>query len=135
MASHCPIYFALEIFGDAWTLLVVRDLMFKGKTSYGAFLESGEGISTNILADRLALLEKHGIVTKTVIRTASARTRYELTEKGLALMPMLVELIAWSANYDPKTGAPPEFAQRVRKDRAALLKELRRAHRATVGDA
>jgi DNA-binding HxlR family transcriptional regulator len=124
MASHCPIYFALEIFGDAWTLLVVRDLMFKGKTSYGAFLESGEGISTNILADRLALLEKHGIVTKTVIRTASARTRYELTEKGLALMPMLVELIAWSANYDPKTGAPPEFAQRVRKDRAALLKEL-----------
>jgi len=132
--SHCPIHFALEAFGDAWTLLVVRDLMFKGKSSYGEFLESDEKISTNILADRLALLETHGIVTKTVIRSASARTRYELTEKGLALMPMLVEMIAWSATYDPKSAAPPAFVMRARKDRAGLMKELRQAHRSKARD-
>src|SRR5438552_18209446 len=106
--SHCPIHFALDVFGDAWSLLVVRDLMFKQKSSYRDFLEGGEGISTNILADRLARLEEAGILSKEKIHTAAARTHYRLTDKGLDLMPMLLEMIAWSARYDPKTAAPEE---------------------------
>src|SRR5438105_9461493 len=107
--SHCPIHFALDVFGDAWSLLIVRDLMFKQKSSYRDFLDGGEGISTNILADRLTRLEDAGILSKEVIHTAAARTHYRLTEKGLDLMPMLLEMIAWSAHYDPKTAAPEEF--------------------------
>lgn len=125
--SHCPIHFALHLFGDAWSLLIVRDLMFKKKSSYRDFLEGGEGISTNILADRLERLEVEGIITKDVIHTADARTRYRLTDKGLDLMPMLMEMIAWSAKHDPKTAAGKEFVRRVRTDRDALVKELRSA--------
>jgi DNA-binding HxlR family transcriptional regulator len=123
--SHCPIHFALHVFGDAWTLLVVRDLMFKGKSSYRDFLDADEGISTNILADRLGRLEAEGIITRDVIHTADARTRYVLTDKGLDLMPMLLEMIAWSAKHDPKTAAAKDFVRRVRTDRDALVDELR----------
>jgi DNA-binding HxlR family transcriptional regulator len=123
--SHCPIHFALNVFGDAWTLLIVRDLMFKGKSSYRDFLDGGEGISTNILADRLARLESDGIITRDVIHTADARTHYRLTDKGLDLMPLLLEMIAWSAKYDRKTAATEDFVHRVRRDRDALVKELR----------
>jgi DNA-binding HxlR family transcriptional regulator len=123
--SHCPIHFALNIFGDAWSLLIVRDLMFKRKSSYRDFLEGGEGISTNILADRLARLEAEGIITKDVIHTADARTRYRLTSKGVDLMPMLVEMIAWSAKHDPKTAAERTFVRQARTDREGLLSQLR----------
>jgi DNA-binding HxlR family transcriptional regulator len=116
------------VFGDAWSLLIVRDLMFKEKSSYRDFLDGGENISTNILADRLARLESEGIISKDVIHTADARTRYRLTDKGLDLMPMLVEMIAWSARYDPKTAADKHFVRRARGDRDALIKELRSAH-------
>ena len=123
--SRCPIYFALDIFGDAWSLLIVRDLMFKQKSSYRDLVDGGEGISTNILADRLARLEADGIITKEVIHTAVARTQYKLTEKGFDLMPMLLEMIAWSARYDPKTAAPNDFVKRVLTDRDGLVTELR----------
>lgn len=129
--SHCPIHFALQLFGDAWTLLIVRDLMFKRRTSYSEFLEGGEGISTNILADRLARLESAEIVTKDVIHTVSARTQYRLTNKGLDLMPMLLEMIAWSAKYDPKTAASKGFVRRVRTEREQLIVKLRRLHFST----
>jgi DNA-binding HxlR family transcriptional regulator len=123
--SHCPIHFALNTFGDSWSLLIVRDLMFKKKSSYRDFLEGGEGISTNILADRLARLESDGIITKDVIHTADARTHYCLTDKGLDLLPMLLEMIAWSAKHDRKTAASADFVRRVRRDRDGLVKEIR----------
>jgi DNA-binding HxlR family transcriptional regulator len=123
--SHCPIHFALDIFGDTWSLLVVRDLMFKQRSSYRELLEGADGISTNILANRLARLEADGIITRDVIRTADARTKYRLTEKGLDLMPMLLEMIAWSARHDPKTAAEKTFVKRVRTDRDGLIRELR----------
>jgi DNA-binding HxlR family transcriptional regulator len=125
--SHCPVHFALDVFGDAWSLLVVRDLMFKQKSSYRELLESGDGISTNILADRLARLETEGIITRELVHAAGARTKYRLTEKGLDLMPMLLEMIAWSARYDPKTAAEKSFVKRVRTDRERLMEELRAA--------
>ncbi len=122
--SNCPISFALDIFGDRWTLLIIRDLMFKGKVHYGDFLRSEEGIATNILADRLQTLEHAGIVSKT--RDLRKRTRfvYALTKKGLDLLPVLIEIVVWSAQYDPETEADRDFVARARRDREGLRKEV-----------
>jgi DNA-binding HxlR family transcriptional regulator len=123
--SHCPINFAQEAFGDRWSLLIIRDLMFKGKRYYGEFLESGEKISTNILADRLLKLETDGFITKTVDHEKRTKNVYSLTDKAIDLMPMLVEMIAWSAKYDPNTETPDEFLAELKKDKSLLLKNLR----------
>lgn len=122
--SDCPISFALDIFGDKWTLLIIRDLMFKGKHSYGEFLQSGEGIATNILADRLALLEKAKIIEKAADPENKAKNIYSLTEKGIQLMPILIEIINWSATYDPYTDAPKDFIKKIKADREELIEKL-----------
>jgi DNA-binding HxlR family transcriptional regulator len=121
--SDCPVHFALEVFGDPWSLLVIRDLMFKGRTRYTDFLNAEEGIATNVLADRLARLEQDGILQKEeAVRGASGS--YRLTAKGRDLLPIMVEIIAWSAKHDPDTAADRGFVRRLRKDREALLAEL-----------
>jgi DNA-binding HxlR family transcriptional regulator len=117
--SDCPVHFALEVFGDAWTLLIVRDLMLKGRKSYGDFLHAEEGIATNVLADRLVRLQEDGVVER---RDAE----YRLTPKGIDLLPVLLEIIAWSAKYDPKTAADRLFVRRLRRDRARLEAEIRK---------
>lgn len=122
--SDCPISFALDVFGDRWTLLVIRDLLFKGKRHYRDFFESEEQIATNILADRLRSLEEAGIVTRQVAPRNAGGVTYHLTAKGLDLAPMLVELILWSATHDPNTAAAPEFVAAAREDRTALLAEI-----------
>lgn len=119
--SDCPIHFALETFGDRWTLLVLRDLLLKGRTSYSDFLHAGERIATNILADRLQRLQEDGLVVQ------GADGRYRPTAKALDLLPLLIEMILWSATHDPDTAAPDAFIQRARQDRDALLAELRAA--------
>ena len=119
--SDCPTNFALESLGDAWSLLIVRDLMLKGKRTYTEFANSEERISTNILAARLKSLQSSGIVR----RDGKGReTRYSLTQKGLDLLPMMVDMIVWSATYDPDTAAPREWVRRAREDRAGLLSEI-----------
>jgi len=118
--SDCPVHFALEVFGDAWILLIVRDLMFKGRTSYGDFLNAEEGIATNVLADRLVRLEEDGIVTK-----SASTGRYRLTPKGIDLLPILLEIIGWAAKYDPKTAADRAFVRRFKKDPKRLQAEIR----------
>lgn len=122
--SDCPINFALEIFGDRWTFLVVRDMMFKGKQYYGEFLEAGEKIATNTLADRLQLLEQNGIIIKKTDPAHGSKIIYKLTRKGIELLPILVEVIVWSAKYDNKTAADSKFISRVKKDRDGLIKEI-----------
>ncbi|MFN0035578.1 MAG: winged helix-turn-helix transcriptional regulator [Saprospiraceae bacterium] len=118
--SDCPIHFALEIFGDRWMLLIIRDLMFKGKKYYGEFLSAEEKIATNILADRLALLERAGIVSKKMDENHRSKLVYSLTEKGLDLLPVLTEIILWSAKYDENTAADAGFVEMARTDRSAL---------------
>ena len=120
--SDCPIHFALEAFGDSWTLLIVRDLMFKGRTTYTEFLRAEEGIATNILADRLVRLERDGIIERDEERTSGG---YRLTAKGIDLLPIMLEIISWSAKHDPSTAAPRAFVRRVRADRGALELEIR----------
>lgn len=126
--SNCPINFILETFGDKWTLLIVRDLMFKGKASFGKFLESEERISTNILADRLSRLEEHEIVAKTVAKDKRSKLIYTLTSKGKDLLPIMLEITAWSAKHDNKTNTPPEFLSEFESSRermiATMMKEL-----------
>jgi len=123
--SHCPVNFAQETFGDRWSLLIIRDLMFKCKQYYGDFLNSDEKISTNILAARLEKLEAVGLITKAIDQENHSKKLYSLTQKGIDLMPMLLEMIAWSAKYDEQTEAPAEFIASFEKDRAALIEQLK----------
>lgn len=102
MRSDCPLNYGLEIFGDKWTLLVIRDLMFFGKRSYGEFLESAEGISTNILADRLTLLEKHKIIVRKKSPEHKQKFIYNLTRKGIDLLPVIVAIGLWADQYASK---------------------------------
>jgi DNA-binding HxlR family transcriptional regulator len=120
--SHCPISFALDIVGDRWTLLILRDLLMNEKKSYGDLLASEEGIATNILADRLKWLEAHGIIEE-------RRRSYRVTAKGLDLLPMMVEMIAWSAKYDPHTAAPRAIVRLIAKDRTQVLADFKAAYK------
>ena len=122
--SNCPIHFALEIFGDRWSLLLVRDIVLYGKHTYGEFLRSEEQIATNVLAARLALLEYEGILHKTPHATDKRKDVYALTEKGLDVIPLLLDIVVWSATYDPETDAPRAFVERIRSDKEHLIKEI-----------
>jgi DNA-binding HxlR family transcriptional regulator len=125
--SDCPVHFALEVFGDAWTLLIVRDLMFKERTSYTDFLRAEEGIATNVLADRLLRLEQDGVVERVGERGRGSANSYRLTPKGIDLLPIMLEIIGWSAKYDPKTAADRRFVRRLHRDRTALETAIRSA--------
>ena len=125
--SDCPVHFALEVFGDAWSLLIIRDLMFKGRATYTDFLRAEEGIATNVLADRLVRLEVDGIIEKDARGEGRSAGRYRLTTKGIDLLPVMLEIIDWSAKHDPKTAADRGFVRRLRRDRDGLQAELRSA--------
>jgi DNA-binding HxlR family transcriptional regulator len=97
--SYCPINLSLEIFGDAWTLLVLRDMMFAGKRHFRELLRSDEHIASNILADRLDRLVEHGLITKSDDPTHKQKAIYSLTEKGIALLPIIVQIGAWGSRW------------------------------------
>ncbi|GAB5533969.1 MAG: helix-turn-helix domain-containing protein [Rubricoccaceae bacterium] len=122
----------MTVLGDRWSLLIVRDLVFKGKSHYREFASSPERISTNILANRLARLGEDGILTKSRDPDNASSYVYRLTEKGKALVPVLLEMTAWSATYDPQPaaddslidGAPPRLLDRLASDREALIQDI-----------
>lgn len=120
----CPIRFGLGILGDKWTLLIIRDLMFKGRRHYGEFLNAGEGISTNILADRLARLEAADIIRKSPDPDHGKRIVYSLTDKGLDLMPVMFALMDWAEKYDEHTEVPRDFIKQLRTRPDALRREI-----------
>ena len=126
--SGCPVSISLEIFGDKWSLLIVRDMMVGGKRTYKEFLGSGEGIATNILSDRLRGLQEAGIVSAVAESYDRRRVRYRLTEKGIDLAPVLLELLVWGARHE-ETGAPCEVIAKMARDRERLLAEVRRRWR------
>ena len=123
--SGCPISFSLDLLGDKWTLLVLRDLVFMRKRHFRDFLDSPEGIATNILTRRLRTLECAEIITRRPDPDNARQVIYELTAKGLDLIPVLLDLIIWGARYDPETGVPREFLARALVDREGLIAELR----------
>lgn len=99
MRSNCPLNYGVEIFGDRWSLLIIRDLMFFGKRTYNEFLQSAEGIATNILRDRLIMLEKEKIIQKQKDPDHKQKIIYHLTEKGIDLLPVVVNIGLWSDKY------------------------------------
>ena len=136
--SYCPINLSLEVFGDRWTLLVLRDMMFGGKRHFREFLQSEEGIASNILAARLALLVEQGIVTRADDATHKQKAVYSLTEKGIELFPVVVQIGAWGSRHVPaakkldresramirnvQEGGPPLWTRAMAELRAAHLK-------------
>lgn len=119
---------SLERFGDRWSLLIIRDLMVRGFRTFKEFQESGEGIATNILADRLRKLEAAGIITAEAEERDARRVNYRLTEKGIDLAPVLAELLIWGARHE-ETGAPSAFIVKMEKNREEFLAEVRRRWR------
>jgi DNA-binding HxlR family transcriptional regulator len=103
--SHCAVNYGVEIFGDRWSLLIIRDIAFNGKKTYGEFLKSEEGIATNVLASRLAFLEEQGILSRAPSADDRRKDFYTLTEKGLDLIPIVLNIVLWSAKHDPRSHA------------------------------
>ncbi|MGH8762451.1 MAG: winged helix-turn-helix transcriptional regulator [Nitrosospira sp.] len=109
--SCCPLTNALDIFGDKWTLLIIRDLVL-GKRRYQEFLSSSEKIASNILADRLKKLEAAGLITRRAYQQNPVRYECLLTEKGESLSPVLTAIISWSQEHYPGTQLFPAVRQR-----------------------
>ncbi|MFC3151388.1 winged helix-turn-helix transcriptional regulator [Litoribrevibacter euphylliae] len=122
--AGCPVRFGMSQFGDKWSFLIIRDLMFKGRKYYHEFMEAGEGISTNVLATRLADLEANGIISKAKDPKKGSRYIYTLTQKGIELMPMMLAMMDWAEKYDDATEVPREFIEKLRSDPAKLQQEL-----------
>ncbi|MBL8825357.1 MAG: helix-turn-helix transcriptional regulator, partial [Planctomycetaceae bacterium] len=114
-----------EIFGDRWTLLILRDLLFKQCSTFREFQASDEGIATNILADRLKKLQLEGIIEGRKSPDDARVISYRPTAKGLDLLPAILEMIVWAARYE-KTAAPPKVLRRIAQDRESFIAEVRR---------
>ena len=125
--SHCAVNYGVEIFGDRWSLLIIRDIVFVGKKTYGQFLKSEEGIATNVLAARLAFLEEQGILTKAPSPDDRRKDFYTLTEKGLDLIPMVLNIVLWSAKHDAKSYArrSKEFLARLSQNPMQVSEEVK----------
>lgn len=122
--SRCPISLSLEMIGDRWSLLVLRDLILRGKQRYGEFLESPEGIATNILADRLARLEDCGLISRSRDPENRKQVLYSPTKRGLDFLPVLIELIRWGLKHEPRSGTLPPGLQRMRANERQYKKEI-----------
>jgi len=125
MRSHCPTNYAVEHFGDKWSLLIIRDLMFKEKRHYNEFFESDEKVSTSVLGDRLRQLEESGIIYKGEDTVKKSRIRYSLTEKGIAMLPIMVDMMVWSAEFDKDTEAGKVFIAQAIENRDYLLSSIK----------
>lgn len=123
--SHCPIAFALDLFGDKWSLLILRDLLFKGRKHYQEFLLAGEEISTNILANRLIKLEEYELIIKEKDPENKRQYIYTPTAKAKDLIPMLGEMMVWSNKYDPDTEIPPSIRNEIKKDKNKFIETLK----------
>lgn len=122
--SDCPLSSSLDIFGDKWSLLIIRDLVFGNKFTYNDFLRSEEGIATNILASRLKGLEENGIIEKSTHPDSKAKKLYKLTQKGINLLPIIVEIYIWSDMY---LNVPPEIKNTIneaKKNKTKFIKQM-----------
>ena len=123
--SGCPVSISLDLFGDRWSLLIVRDLMVRGLRTFSEFQKSGEGIASNILADRLRHLETAGLIVAERAAEDGRSNHYRLTPKGIALAPAMLELFIWAGRHE-QTGAPRVFVEQMENNREAILAETYR---------
>ncbi|MGS2763861.1 winged helix-turn-helix transcriptional regulator [Sinomicrobium sp. M5D2P9] len=124
MRSNCPISSSLDIFGDKWSLLIVRDLMLHKSRTYGDFTKSAEKIATNILANRLQLLEDNGIITKLPYPGNKVKGLYRLSPKGIELIPALIEIALWGGKNISNTDDCSPFLKEVKKNKTKFLKKI-----------
>ena len=124
--SDCPIGCSLDVFGDRWSLLIIRDIMLRNKVSYSEFLNSEEKIASNILVNRLTVLEAENIVVKEVSPTNKSKFVYSLTQKGADLLPIIIQIMDWGAKYNANCPRK-ELGKRIKKDKAGVIKDLTRS--------
>jgi len=122
--SGCALANGLEILGDRWTILLIRDLMFTNKKEFSHFMQSGEGISTNILTERLNRLQQYKLVNKLAHPSHGKKFIYELTERGQALAPVIIELALWSHHTVADTFIPDNLYQMMIHDKAGLYEKI-----------
>ncbi len=125
MRSNCPVSSALDIFGDKWSLLIIRDIALFGKNTYNDFLKSDEKISTNILADRLVLLEKEGIIVQEAHPQSKAKKLYTLSPKGIDLIPLILEISLWSDQHLNTPQPAKDFAAVYRADKDKVINQIK----------
>ena len=106
--SDCPISYTLDLLGDKWTFLILRDIGLSNKHFYKDFLVAGEGMATNVLSDRLKILESYGIIQSRQYEAQKRMKYYSLTEKGIELLPIIIEMWSWGAKNDPQTTVSKE---------------------------
>jgi DNA-binding HxlR family transcriptional regulator len=128
--SGCPLNASVEILGDRWSLLIIRDMMLRGFRSYKEFLESYEGIATNILADRLRELIAHGIITTERDPSDGRKMIYSLTAKGIDLAPVLTEMVLWAAAHEDT--ANQALVRQIQKDKRQFISAIRRRSAETI---
>jgi DNA-binding HxlR family transcriptional regulator len=121
--STCPINYSVEIFGDKWMLLLLRDLMFNGKHSFLEFRASQEKISSAVLTEKLNTLLNEGIVTKVTSPKNASKFLYLLTDKGTELVPAMVEFLDWGSRYNPD-GGPKVLLDRIKQNRKKAIREI-----------
>ncbi|MEO1263858.1 MAG: helix-turn-helix domain-containing protein [Bacteroidota bacterium] len=133
----CPFTSALDVLGDRWMLVIVKLMLLDFKETFKDFMESDEAVATNILSAKLKILEEFGIISKSKRPNNKKTNLYHLTEKGLALTPVLVELAAWSDNhlrgFHP-TIASGEGMEKIRHDKAAFAFALEKRYRDNLAE-
>ena len=122
--SDCPISCSLDIWGDKWSLLIIRDLMYLKECTYGDFLKAPEGIATNILASRLQLLEENKIIEKLDHPDSKAKVLYKLTRKGIDLIPILIEIHLWADKYLQISDERRALSKVIKKNKTKFIKDL-----------
>lgn len=122
--SGCTVAYCLDLFGDRWSLIVVRDMVLQAKRYFGEFLESPERIASNILADRLKRLEEVGVVTKNEDPENQKKFIYSLTPKGLDLIPLILDMFVWAAKHSDFPKQAKQMARRFETDRDTVINEI-----------
>jgi DNA-binding HxlR family transcriptional regulator len=122
--SGCGVAYGLDVFGDKWTLVVVREMALLGKRHFNELLACPEKMASNILADRLKRLEEEGMITKRQAPENESKFIYSLTPKGKELIPVILEVLRWGARYAPNCINPPELVRWVKKDRDGVTKAI-----------
>ena len=121
MRSNCPVSYALDFFGDKWTLLIIRDMALEQKRFYKDFQNSGEGIATNILSDRLKKLEDKEIIYSQVYSQNRTQKEYFLTKKGKDLIPVLLEMMVWSFENNNELNIEEAFVRKIKQNRDQVI--------------
>jgi len=124
--SACPIAGSLDVIGDPWSLVIIRDLMFRDNHEYTDFLGSEENLATNVLADTLTRLTEAGIVKRLEHPTQSNKFVYRLTEMGIDLLPLVIELSHWGVKYVPDNGGPPSAIKDALEKRDEVIERVRK---------